>query len=190
MKTTGKYNLDAGIILDKCYDLLCIFFSNKELSRRINPSDIDSPLNVLRDKYFESKVSRLLIEIATSLRVLDDQMKKMPKDSESFEYYIGKVKYINETYEFCLFDDASLTLRDVCNKIIHSDIFQIHLTNGIEAHELDIEFKEGYSERNIIWNYPRENVRLAGTGQGSKKKWFALLNIEYFIAGVSELLLE
>lgn len=186
MKTTGKYVFDDNAILEKCYDLLCIYFSNKELLRRIDTASIDSPLTLLRARFFEAKISRLLIEIAASLRVMDDQMEKLPKGDEIRISYKSKLESVNK-YDFGLFDVDDLTLRKTCNKIIHSDAFHFHLRKGEEAHELDYEYRLGLSEKNIEWKYPGGYIRLSGC-QG-RKEWHVLLDIEVFVTAISDLFL-
>ncbi|PSK90835.1 hypothetical protein [Taibaiella chishuiensis] len=186
MKTTGKYVFDNNAILEKCYDLLCIYFSNKELLRRIDTVNTESPLALLRERFFEAKISRLLIEIAASLRVMDDQMKKLANNDETRISYKSKLESIDK-YEFGLFAQENLTLRKTCNKIIHSESFEFHLSTGEEAHELDYDYRLGLSEKNIEWKYPGGYIRLSGSL--GRKDWHVLLDVEIFVTAVSDLFL-
>lgn len=91
-------------------------------------------------------MSRLLIEIAASIRVLSDQVKKMPSDDLFKQRFDRRMDEIS-TLRYGLFDDLNLDLRDTCNKIIHSNVLEFHMVNGIEAHQQDFAFQQGISER-------------------------------------------
>jgi len=79
MNTAGVYVFDSNSILEKTYELLCIFFANKEIARQSDPDDENAPLVSLEKRFFEAKISRLLIEVAASFRVLSDQLAKLPE---------------------------------------------------------------------------------------------------------------
>lgn len=160
------------------------FFSAKELSRRTNPVSDDSAISFLRNQLFESTVTRLLIEIAASLRIMDDQMRHLPKDSTKRIKYESQIEIIDQ-YDFQIFNEE-LTLRMVCNKIIHADVFEILLKDGKEAHEYDVSYLHGDSEQEIFWKYPSGHVKLSG--KQNKKDWMIRLDIEVFIAAVVNLL--
>ncbi len=184
MITKGKYLIDSTYVLEKCYDLLCVFFANKEIARRSQVNDKTS-LAALERRFFEQKASRLLIEIAVCLRVLDDQMKKLPTDDMQRKKYMERKIEIDKA-EYGLFDDLSLTLRDTCNKIIHSDIVEPHFSEGHEAHEYDHAHNYGDSEKSINWQHFNGLIRLSGNLK--KEKWHVLLDIETFITSIFKLL--
>lgn len=183
MNTSGKYVFDTSNLLAKSYELLCVFFSDKELSRRTDPSHTDSAIAFLRNQLFESTVTRLLIEIAASLRVMDDQMKHLPIDSEDRINYYSRLEEINK-YDFEIFND-DLKLRDVCNKIIHSNTFEILVESGEEAHEQDYAYRAGHAEKSMDWKYPNGHVRLSG--KFKEKDWRIRLDIEVFITAIANL---
>jgi len=188
MNTIGKYVFDNAVTLEKSYELLCLFFADKEISRRTHPNEAgESPLLLLEKRFFEAKVSRLLIEIAASLRVMDDQIMSLADEDPT------KVKHkrlLNEVdaYDFGLFDDLGLTFRQTCNKIIHSEIFEIPRKEGDEPHEHDIAFREGMGDQSIQWSHVTDYVRLAG--KMNKKQWHVLLNIEIFVSAIVALLAD
>ena len=183
MNITGKYVFDTSDLLTKSYELLCVFFSEKELARRTNPNDPNSAIAQLRYQLFESTVARLLIEIAASLRVMADQMKKLPAESEEKINYFERLKAIDK-YDFEIFNEK-LKLRDVCNKIIHADTFEILFDKGEEANEYDYAYRAGDADKTIEWKYPNGHVRLAGNY--NRKDWHIRLDIEVFITAVVDL---
>lgn len=183
MNTSGKYVFDTSNLLAKSYELLCVFFSDKELARRTDPNSSNSAIALLRNQLFESTVTRLLIEIAASLRVMDDQMKQLPKQSEERINYFQRLETVNK-YDFEVFNE-DLKLRTICNKIIHSDTFQILFDNGDEAHEFDYAYRAGDAEKSIEWKYPNGHVRLSG--KFHEKDWSVRLDIQVFITAIVDL---
>ena len=185
MKTfSGSYVIDKNAILNKTYRLLCLFFANKEIARRSDPDDPEAPLKALERRFFEGEVSRLLIEIAVAIRVLDDQMKRLHKADEArkiYEKHLAKV----DKYQFGLFDDLKLNLRKTCNKIIHSDVMEPHTKEGWEPHEFDSEALYGDGDQSINWEHLNGYVRLAGRER--KEEWYVLLDVEVFVTAVYEI---
>jgi hypothetical protein len=185
MQTIGKYVFDSNIILEKAYDLLCTFLASKEIARLSDPMDKSAPLALLEKRFFEAKVSRLLIEVAASLRVMDDQMYKLSKDNTKRKHYYDLLAEVDK-YDFGLFDDLNLTLRKTCNKIIHSEVFEPHTQEGIEAHESDSAYLAGMDEKSIKWTHISNYVRLSG--KNYEEDWYVLLNIEVFVTAIFRLL--
>lgn len=181
----GKYLVDRGSVLKKAYNLLCLFFADKEISRRSDPSNENDPLKSLERMFFESEASSLLLEIAIAIRVLDDQMRKLPEsDKDRIQY--ENLRFRVDSYTYALFDDLNLDLRQVCNKIIHSNIMEPHFSEGYEANEFDLAYKYGEGDKTIDWSHLNGYVRLSGTGKGTE--WYVLLDVEIFIKAVHELL--
>jgi hypothetical protein len=187
MLTKGRYVFDNNHILEKSYDLLCAIFANKEIARRSDPANEQAPLGMLEKKFFETKVTRLLIEIAASLRIMGDQMYKLhDNDGEKKAYYTRIAEIDN--YDFGLFDDLNLDFRETCNKIIHSDIFEFHFREGTEGHETDIAYLAGFQDKEVDWKHLNGYVRLSG--KKFKDVWIVLLDIEVFISAVVKLLIK
>ncbi len=187
MKSEGKYLFDKGTILQKAYTLLCVFFANKEIARTSNPSDPNDPLRSLEDLFFTTEASRLLIEIAIAIRVLDDQMQILPITDKTRIRYDASKKMV-DSFEYALFDDLNLNLRETCNKIIHSEIMEPHFTDGTEPHELDFAYRQGEGDKEINWQHINGYVRLSGTK--GKQVWYVLLDLKTFISGVYKLMAE
>lgn len=116
--------------MEKAHELLSIFFGSKEFFRRCDVNDEGDPLNLLHLRFFDLKVSRLMIEIAATLRVMDDHMRNLPSESPERKEYLDKVKLADQ-FSFGLFDDLNLDLRQTCNKIIHTEVFELHLVDGL-----------------------------------------------------------
>ena len=125
------------------------------------------------------------VAVAIAIRVIDDQMRSLPPDASARQQY-EKRKAVTDKYQYGLFDDLNLTLRDTCNKIIHSDVMEPHTKEGDEVHELDIECLHGDGERAIDWHHLNGYVRLSGTDRG--KEWYVLLDVEAFVVGAYEIL--
>lgn len=179
------YLIDKGAVLQNLYHLLCLFFANKEIARRSDPNKENGPLAALEKRFFVPEASRLLIEVAVAVRVIDDQMKKRPQESTERKQYETLKKKIDR-YDYGLFGDRNLDLRQTCNKIIHSDVMEPHSSPGVEGHELDYGYRYGDDERSIDWEHFNGYVRLAGTDRG--KEWCVLLDLEVFVSAVYELL--
>jgi len=185
MRTAGKYIFDKNVILEKSYDLLCTFFANKEIAFRSNPDNPKAPLMALEEHFFEPKVTRLLIEIATLLRVMDDQMQKLAGDDPKKGKYYNLLSRVNQT-KFGLFQDEHWKFRDVCNKIIHSETFSPNFRDAAEGHSTDYAFNEGYDAKSINWRHLSGYVRLSG--KDFDDEWNILLDIEAFIIAIHSLL--
>jgi hypothetical protein len=187
MHKTTQYQIDSRIVLQKAYNLLCTFFANKEIARRSDPHDPSAPLTSLENLFFTAEASRLLLEIAISIRVLDDQMSNTSTNDAKRKRY-ENIRLIIDQYEYALFDDLNLNLREVCNKIIHSDVLEPHTTEGHEAHEFDFGHIYEGSEKEIIWKHLNGFVRLSG--KKGNNQWHVLLNIEVFTNAVFKLMAE
>lgn len=180
------YHLDRETILKKAYYLMCLFFANKEIARRSDPKDKKAPLSTLESLFFVNEASRLLIEIAIAVRVIDDQMRRLPSE-DTVKMQFEKRKSKVDQYTFGLFDDLNLGIRETCNKIIHSDVMEPHYSEGREGHELDISYNHGVEKRTIDWEHFNGNVRLCGADRKGKK-WYVLLDLEVFVTATIELL--
>lgn len=197
MQLPSSYVLDREAIKVNAYRLICHFYANKEIARRTDPDTRDDPIAKLENNYFFREVSRLLLEIAISVRVLDDQMKKL-KVSEIKQSYDESMEDVNLRYSCMMFDEMSL--REVCNKIIHAEIVEPHMQESEDGrHELDIYNWLGWAEAvehspgkdmlglaSVKWKHLTNNVRLGGTYKGSQ--WWHLLEVPVFVAAISELL--
>lgn len=187
METRGVYILDRGTVLLKVYQLLCLFFANKEISRRSTPDEVGSPLQSLERRFFEGEASRLLLEIAIAVRVLDDQAHRLPHGDPRRVNHERRMAAVCD-YAYGLFDDIDLDLRKTCNKIVHSDVMEPSTKEGWEPHESDTDHLYGDADRSIKWKHLDGYIRLCGTDRS--KKWYVLLDLEVFATAVFEVLHE
>ncbi len=183
MRTTGTYVIERTEVLRKAYRLLCIFFANKEIARRSAPDDDNAPLKALERLFLEAEASRLLVEVAVAVRVLDDQMRCRPAGDAWRVEHQRRMASVSE-YAYGMFDELNLDLRQTCNKIIHSDVMEPHTKEGWEPHEWDSAHIHGDDDRSIDWEHLNGYVRLAGTK--GRQEWYVLLDIEVFVSAVYE----
>lgn len=196
MELPSNYIIDSENIQLKAYRLLSLFYANKEIAQKADPEDENDPIHRLEKKYFYSETSKLLLELAISLRVLDDQMAKLP-DGEIKENYINKKNEVNRRNHCMMFDE--MPLREVCNKIIHADVVEPHFREANASHEIDDYNWMGYDEARemapdedipepvpIKWQHLTYNIRLGGKHRGDQ--WWHLLMVPVFVQVISELL--
>jgi hypothetical protein len=194
MNLPTKYILDVEGIKLNSYKLIALFYANKEIARSIDPEERDGVAK-LEDKYFFSEMSKLLIEIAISIRVLDDQMKSLPPESEIKTAYNSAIEATNKRHSCMMFDE--LSLRETCNKIIHANVVEPHIEESENGdHQIDrynwlgwseaVEYSEGEEVPKpdpIKWKYLTNNIRLGG--KKGKKQWWYLLQVPVFVEAIS-----
>jgi hypothetical protein len=198
MQLPSSYVLDREAIKQNAYRLICHFYANKEISRHTDPDTRDDAIAKLEDNYFFREMSRLLLEVAVSVRVLDDQMKKLKEASEIRASYDAAMEKVNRRYSCMMFDE--MTLREVCNKIIHAEVVEPHIQESEDGgHEIDSYNWLGWSEaveqsgdkdipepEPIKWKHLTNNIRLGGKHRG--EQWWHLLEVPTFVGAIGELL--
>lgn len=138
-----------------------------------------------------------MLNIAIGVRVLDDQMKELAKNDPTRQVYFWTRDEVNRRHHCMMFD--AMSLRDVCNKVIHSTTVEPHTTKGSESHKIDEHNWLGWSEaddhapgevgpkpESIEWQHLSGNIRLGGIQE--KKPWWHLLEVPTFVEAVFELL--
>lgn len=197
MQLPSNYVLDREAIKINAYRLICHFYANKEIARHTDPDTRDDAIAKLEDNYFFREISRLLLEVAISVRVIDDQMKKLNAISKIRASYDATMKEVNRHYNCMLFD--VMNLREVCNKIIHADVVEPHIQESENGrHEIDSYNWLGWSEtveqsgnknipepEPIKWKHLTNNIRLGGKYRG--EQWWHLLEVPTFVGAISEL---
>ncbi len=198
MELPSSYVLDKESIRLNAYRLICHFYANKEISRNSDPDDRDDAIAIMEDSYFFREMSRLLLEIAISVRVLDDQMKTLENESELKQTYLSAMQHVNENYHCMMFDEMSL--REVCNKIIHANVVEPHIEEAEDGqHEIDHRNWLGWADARehldpirvgekpdpIKWKHLTNNIRLGGTHRG--KQWWYLLIVPSFVGAIGDL---
>ncbi|MBM5287291.1 hypothetical protein HYN47_02535 [Vibrio parahaemolyticus] len=201
MQLPTKYILDREAIKLNAYRLLSHFYANKEISRQVDPDNRDDAIARLEDDYFQREMSRLLLEVAIALRVLDDQMKKYDAASDIRKFYDSALANVNHKHNCMMFDKMSL--REVCNKIIHADTVEPHIRESEDGNHKYDNYNNynwlGWSEAieqtgdntipkpaPIKWKHLTNNIRLGGSR--GKKEWWHLLQVPTFVRAISELL--
>ncbi|NOU51293.1 hypothetical protein HG263_12220 [Pseudoalteromonas sp. JBTF-M23] len=200
MRLPSTYALDKESIKLNAYRLLCHFYANKEIARSVDPDNRDDPFAKLEDCYFHREMSKLLIDIAISLRILDDQMSKADEASDEVIAYNRRKTEVNRKYSCMMFDDMSL--REVCNKIIHAEVVEPHFAESDDGtHKIDsfnwLYWSDSMEQSGdtdipkpepIKWKYLARRIRLGG--RKGKQKWWFLLEVPTFVNAIIELLDE
>jgi hypothetical protein len=150
MLTSGKYQVDRGVLLQKSYYLLCFFFANREFEQRTVAHDL---LAQLQRRYFETEVSRSLIELAIGMRVIDDQMKKTPATNRAFRVYKQGLITADAIAKHC-FDGTEKrpTFRQICNKVIHSETLDLHYELGEKRYHFSGYISLSGQDNGKAWN--------------------------------------
>jgi hypothetical protein len=199
MKLPGTYTLDTESIRLNAYRLLCLFYANKEIARLSDPADRDDSASRLERSFFSREMTHLLLGIAIGLRVLDDQMLALPTNSATRQKYLLARDAVNRHPNCMMFD--SMTLREVCNKIIHAIVVEPHdheVTTG--SHDIDHRNWLGWSDvvdlssreeagpepEPIQWNHLTGHIRLGGQLGG--KSWWHLLDVPIFVDTINDLI--
>lgn len=186
MKTSiTAYLIEKNEILLKAYQLLCLFFANKQISSIAHPEVPLEPLKRLETRFLFTQVSTLLLEVAILFRTLDDQMKKSPESPQRAQYLL-QLERTNNNYAPMLFDE-NINIRECCNKIIHATTFEPNLVEGGTAHSKDYMAYLGDSEREFQWHHLSGDVRITGKKQ-DKEEWAHLIQIPVFVEAIAFLL--
>lgn len=198
MQLPSTYVLDRESIKLNAYRLICYFYANKEIARQSDPDQRNDAIAKLEDCYFFREMSRLLLEVAIAVRTLDDQIKMVVQTADIRISYDAAMEKVNQRYSCMMFDE--MTLREVCNKIIHAKVVEPHIQEGEEGgHEIDNYNMLGWWDavdlsgdediphpEPIKWKHLTNNIRLGGTHRGNQ--WWCLLQVPAFVRAIGELL--
>lgn len=193
----STYTLDSETIKLNAYRLLCLFYANKEIARLSDPENRDDAASQLERAFFSREMTQLLLNISIGIRVLDDQMRGLAATDTTRQAYFRNRDEVNRRHNCMMFDEMSL--RDVCNKVIHATTVEPHSTNGSESHKIDEYNWLGWSEAGgdslegageepapIEWQHLSGNIRLGG--MQAKTQWWYLLEVPIFVEAVFALL--
>jgi hypothetical protein len=174
-----------------------LFYANKEIARLSDPEQRDDAASQLERTFLAREMTQLLLSIAIGVRVLDDQMKGLPVAEPLRQAYFRRRDEVNRRHHCMMFDEMSL--REVCNKVIHATTVESHSTTASESHQIDEYNWLGWSEAEeqspgevgpepdpIEWEHLTGNTRLGG--QQGKEQWWHLLEVPSFVEAVFELL--
>jgi len=187
----GTYQLDSEHIKLSSYRLGCLFFANKEIARLSDPRTPNAAAQ-LEQQFFVREMSHLLLQIAISLRVMDDQFLALPINDPKRSEYLRRRDETDKLYRCMMFDE--MPLREVCNKVIHATTVEPHLTEAQGTHHVD-DMVNAYSSHEdvgfaewdpIKWHHLTGNIRLVG--RKGRDDWYHLLQVPIFIEAISSLL--
>ena len=198
MQPLASYVLDRESIKLHCYQLICLFYANKEIARQSDPThEYPDPAAQLERAFFARELTRLLLSIAIAVRTLDDQMNARRTDDPDRIRYVGNRDLINKRHHCMMFDE--LSLRETCNKLIHASTVEPHTTDGVEPHKYDEYMWEGWQQareedpegeyeepKAMPWEHLSGLVRLGG--RHGKQEWWLLLEVPVFIEAIYGLL--
>lgn len=192
----GTYTLDAEKVKLNAYRLLCLFHANMEIARTTDPEATNEPAAHLERQFFSREMTELLLSIAIGVRVMDDQANSLPLDSQFRIEYVARRAAVNNNRQCMMFD--MMSLREVCNKIIHAVVVEPHSTEGTGSHQIDEYNWLGWSESQdqapddvgpepmpIKWSHLSGNIRLGGSR--GREQWWHLLMVPTFVEAVYEL---
>lgn len=190
----GTYEFDSEQIKLNTYRLACLFFANKEIARRSDPSSPDG-LARLEQQFFTREMTHLLLQIAIALRVMEDQMLALAPHDPKRQGYLRRRDETKRQFDCMMFDD--LSLRQVCNKIIHALIVEPHVTDADISHSLDeraaayansddADEEGGLEWTPIEWHHLTGNIRLGG--RDGREEWYHLLDVPTFVEAITSLL--
>ena len=124
----------------------------------------DHPLELLLDDHGTAEISRLLIDIAVTIRMLDDMA---GPHVVSITFNVGELDEVESK--------QALTLREACNKIIHASNVQFDLGGGTTTY-----VNKDHEEITECVSYVRPTtLELRGDKVG--KSWVAQLDIMAFV---------
>ena len=102
------HNLSLKQIRLDIYRLLCHFEASKSIAEQSNKNN-ELNLKGLVFEFMEDEISRILLECAIVLRIMDDESEADIEEKNPFS--CGKLLFDNKVKD--------LSLREACNKIIH-----------------------------------------------------------------------
>ena len=149
------------------YRLACYFEASRPLAElgQAEGSPNECFIDSLPREFFEDEVSRILLQTAIVLRIVDDESEADREERNPF--ICGELEQNGDT--------GSLPLREACNKIIHARKI------NFDTDTLPLGSSEG--ERNYFLN---PYVYLYGS-QGNKH-WKAIIRVRDFLSHGSRLL--
>ena len=153
---------DRNLFRLDLYRLITCFYSSITFAENIEDHDFDS-IKVLQSDFEESEITRLLVNIAVTARIMDDRENNVTSglSCECGELISDLSKPSNTT---------SLSLREAYNKIIHAKKFNWDVDN------LD---KEDETLPYPTTRYLTPRMYLYGSK--GEREWKATLDIEKFV---------
>ena len=156
-----NYSLDLKPIRLDVYRLVCQFEGSRPFSQTLEglTAEMQQPFRDLEREFFCDEASRILLQSATILRMLDDESEADVDERNPF--FCGKLQRDTEEEE--------LSLREACNKIIHA--------RRINFDQLPNKGQESHFGP-FVYLY----------GMHGRTAWKATLNIRQYLAYAGRLL--
>jgi hypothetical protein len=156
-----NHSLDLKPIRLDVYRLACQFEGSKAFSRTWDGlnAEMQQPLKGLEREFFCDEASRILLQSATIIRMLDDESEADVDERNPF--FCGMLQTDAEVEE--------LSLREACNKIIHA--------RKINFDQMPDDGQEGHFGP-TVYLY----------GMRGRTTWKATLNIRQYLAHAGRLL--
>jgi len=118
----NTHAIDRVVIRLKAYHLLNLFHANQGLAYEHRFDDPKDTLGQLHQDFFLSEITRLLVSIAVSVRMFDDQLKG-GTDSAAYVTFVGEVD-TGGNIDSCsegAEPKSRFSVREACNKILHAE---------------------------------------------------------------------
>ena len=180
MKAASTYEFDADEIQREVYYLVCMLFANKEIARTTDSSDAIARVEA---RFRTKELTSRLLAVAIKMRAVEDQMRALPEKDPARRAFFRRRDEVDQRYSQAVFDQ--LTLRQICNKIVHATIFELYEQEGEEPHEscptrfADIE--EGVER--VRWKHWRTDWLRIGN---AKEDWYLILDLPKFASAICE----
>ena len=177
----NTHAIDRDVIRLQAYHLLNLFLANYGLACEHRFDDPKDTLGQLHQDFYLSEITRLLVSIAVSVRMLDDQLKG-GEDHAASRKFVGEVDtgdYIG-SYSEGAEPKPRFGVREACNKILHAETARPLFEEGGEPHASYEESEEEYR-----WWYLTGEIELTGHRQHGVK-WECCLYVPPFLDVVLE----
>ncbi|MBW7565060.1 hypothetical protein KIF53_02005 [Chromobacterium subtsugae] len=195
MSQPDRYALDKETIKLNIYRLLCIFYADSIISYNSDPAN-PSLEKKLGDELYTREISHLLLNIAITIRTLDN----LHADIESYRSVRDRInnkhrsgEFLNNTQNLSRDENKNL-IRTACNKIIHAEKMIPKKIKSTNAHRIDQDELLSSCQFNLINFKPTDWSHLSGIitleGNHKNEKWVHDLDVAKFSAALIELIQE
>jgi len=173
--------IDRDVIRLQAYHLLNLFHANHGLAYEHRFDDTKDTLGQLHQDFYLSEITRLLVSIAVSVRMLDDQLKggENPDAYVTFADEVDTGEHIGSCSEGGQ-PKLKFSFREACNKILHAETVRPLFEKADEPHASCEESDEEYR-----WWYLTGEIELTGHLQKGVE-WECCLYVPPFLDVVLE----
>jgi hypothetical protein len=144
-----------------------LFLANHELAYQHKFDDPKDTLEQLHQDFYLAEITRLLVPVAVSVRMLDDQQ-KASRQSEAYLEFVRGVDTGNYIGSYTENDNPQprFNVREACNKILHAETVRPLFDKGDDPHASDEESEEEVAEKDeYSWWFLTGEIELAGRRQ-------------------------